>query len=183
MVVSESSSSAHSLAHSWRRLGWIVWAAVVVLAALAALLLFLNLVHRSPAVAKSDGAASGATPPPVSWAAGKRRAPAFSLIDQRGRPVSLDTYRGRPVIVTFIDPLCRNFCPLEAKQLNELVREVPAPQRPAIVAVSVNVYGNARENLFAGRGEVAASAAVAVGGWSSADSSPRCGAATRSACW
>jgi cytochrome oxidase Cu insertion factor (SCO1/SenC/PrrC family) len=52
------------------------------------------------------------------------------------------------VIVTFIDPLCRNFCPLEAKQLNDLVRGLPARSRPAIVAVSVNVYGNARANLL-----------------------------------
>jgi cytochrome oxidase Cu insertion factor (SCO1/SenC/PrrC family) len=50
--------------------------------------------------------------------------------------------------VTFIDPLCRNYCPLEAKQLNALVRSVPAASRPTIVAVSVNVYGNARRNLL-----------------------------------
>jgi cytochrome oxidase Cu insertion factor (SCO1/SenC/PrrC family) len=52
------------------------------------------------------------------------------------------------VIVTFIDPLCRNFCPLEAKQLNDLVRSLPSRSRPAIVAVSVNVYLNARANLL-----------------------------------
>src|SRR5581483_11347048 len=73
--------------------------------------------------------------------------PDFRLVDQSGRPVSVSAYRGRPLIVTFIDPLCRNFCPLEAKQLNALVRTLPAAQRPAIVAVSVNVYGNARANL------------------------------------
>jgi cytochrome oxidase Cu insertion factor (SCO1/SenC/PrrC family) len=84
----------------------------------------------------------------VSWPAGKKRAPGFQLVDQAGAPVSLTAYRGRPVIVTFIDPLCRNFCPLEAKQLNELVRDLPARSRPAILAVSVNVYGNARANLI-----------------------------------
>jgi cytochrome oxidase Cu insertion factor (SCO1/SenC/PrrC family) len=84
----------------------------------------------------------------ATWAAGMRRAPDFRLVDQGGGPVSLSSFRGRPVIVTFIDPLCRNFCPLEAQQLNELVRRLPAAQRPAIVAVSVNVYGNARANLL-----------------------------------
>ena len=83
----------------------------------------------------------------MGWAAGTRRAPDFRLVDQSGRQVSLAAYRGRPVIVTFIDPLCRNFCPLEAKQLNELVRRLPPRSRPGIVAVSVNVYGNARSNL------------------------------------
>lgn len=117
-----------------------------VVAALAALLI-LNLARRSPA-AKGDEVTSAATAPPVSWAAGRRRAPAFSLIDQHGRSVSLGSYSGRPVIVSFIDPLCRNFCPLEAKQLSQVVRGLPAQERPAIVAVSVNVYGNARENLL-----------------------------------
>lgn len=106
------------------------------------LVALLQLSHRAPAVPQS-----AATPPPVSWPAGKRPAPEFRLADQSGRPVSLGPLRGRPVLVTFIDPLCRNFCPLEAKQLNELVRALPAAQRPAIVAVSVNVYGNARANL------------------------------------
>jgi protein SCO1/2 len=76
------------------------------------------------------------------------RAPDFRLTDQNGRSVSLAAYRGRPVIVTFIDPLCRNFCPLEAKVLNNVVDRLPAGQRPGIVAVSVNVHGNARANLL-----------------------------------
>jgi cytochrome oxidase Cu insertion factor (SCO1/SenC/PrrC family) len=92
-------------------------------------------------------AASGVTPPPAAWPAATRRAPGFSLVDQTGRRVSLTAYRGRPVIVTFIDPLCRNFCPLEAKQLNLLVHRMPATSRPEILAVSVNIYGNARRNL------------------------------------
>jgi cytochrome oxidase Cu insertion factor (SCO1/SenC/PrrC family) len=107
----------------------------------------IALQHRSsasPRVTMADAPTAAA----ATWAAGMRRAPDFRLVDQRGGPVSLSSFRGRPVIVTFIDPLCRNFCPLEAQQLNELVRRLPAAQRPAIVAVSVNVYGNARANLL-----------------------------------
>ena len=51
------------------------------------------------------------------------------------------------MIVTFIDPLCRNFCPLEAKVVNDVESRLPAGQRPAIVAVSVNVWANARRYL------------------------------------
>lgn len=107
----------------------------------------IALQHRSsasPRVTMADAPTAAA----ATWAAGMRRAPDFRLVDQGGGPVSLSSFRGRPVIVTFIDPLCRNFCPLEAQQLNELVRRLPAAQRPAIVAVSVNVYGNARANLL-----------------------------------
>jgi cytochrome oxidase Cu insertion factor (SCO1/SenC/PrrC family) len=129
-----------------RRLRWLAWIAVVVLAALGGL---LYLLARSSGSATPTAAASGSDEPPVAtWAAGARPAPPFRLVDQHGAPVSIGGFRGRPVIVTFIDPLCRNFCPLEAKQLNELVRSLPASSRPAIIAVSVNVYGNARANLL-----------------------------------
>lgn len=119
-------------------------AVALVAVAVGSLIGFLETRGSSPAVP----AASAAEPPPALWAAGARRAPDFSLVDQTGRPVSLAAQRGRPVIVTFIDPLCRDFCPLEAKQLNRLVQTLPAASRPAILAVSVNVYGNARANLL-----------------------------------
>jgi cytochrome oxidase Cu insertion factor (SCO1/SenC/PrrC family) len=88
------------------------------------------------------------TPPPFSWPAGQRLAPDFVLRDQSGRPVSLAAHRGRPVIVTFVDPLCRNLCPLEAHLLNQTIGEMPVSQRPTILAVSVDVYANARADLL-----------------------------------
>jgi cytochrome oxidase Cu insertion factor (SCO1/SenC/PrrC family) len=100
------------------------------------------------------GAASGApsgsliTPPPFSWPAGRRPAPEFVLRDQDGRRVSVGSYRGRALIITFVDPLCRNLCPLEAKLLNYVVGQMPAAKRPEILAVSVDVYANARTNLL-----------------------------------
>jgi cytochrome oxidase Cu insertion factor (SCO1/SenC/PrrC family) len=85
--------------------------------------------------------------PSASWPAGARPAPDFRLTDQDGKPVSISRFRGRPVIVTFIDPLCRTYCPLEGRRLNGVVRAYPAASRPAIVAVSTNVAGNGRANL------------------------------------
>ena len=117
-------------------------AVVLVLAAVAAA---LYLTGRSP------GAMPSAQPlldgPAATWAARMRLAPGFRLADQNGAAVSLAALRGRPVLVTFIDPLCRDFCPIEAQHLNTVVRSLPAAQRPAIVAVSVNIYGNAHSNL------------------------------------
>jgi cytochrome oxidase Cu insertion factor (SCO1/SenC/PrrC family) len=102
-------------------------------------------------VGRSSDPASLSVPvskgPAATWAAGTLRAPEIRLTDQNGAPLSLATYGGRPVIVTFIDPLCRDYCPLEAKHLNQVVRSFPAGARPAIVAVSVNVRGNARAYL------------------------------------
>jgi cytochrome oxidase Cu insertion factor (SCO1/SenC/PrrC family) len=88
------------------------------------------------------------TPPVLSWPAEERPAPDFVLRDQNDQPVSLSAFRGRPVILTFIDPLCRNLCPLEAQVLNQLEGQLPASQRPVIVAVSVDVYANARRYLL-----------------------------------
>jgi protein SCO1/2 len=87
------------------------------------------------------------TRPPVSWRAGQRIAPSFVLRDLSGRPVSPSAYRGHQVLVTFIDPQCRDICPLEAQVLDQAIKRRPASQRPEIVAVSVNPYGNSRATL------------------------------------
>jgi len=122
---------------------WLLGALVLVAASLAAALYFAT---RSSPAAMSSAAPVSETAA-ATWPAGKHRAPDFALRDQRGAHVSLAALRGRPVIVTFIDPLCRDYCPTEAQHLNDVVRTLPPGQKPAIVAVSVNVYGNAHANL------------------------------------
>ena len=73
----------------------------------------------------------------ASWAAGAHRAPAFSLRDQNGHALTTAGLRGRVTIVSFIDPVCRNLCPLEAKELTRVVTDLGSAA-PAVVAVSVN---------------------------------------------
>jgi cytochrome oxidase Cu insertion factor (SCO1/SenC/PrrC family) len=126
-----------------RRLRWILWGVVLLLAVVAAV---LYLALRSSATTTSAVPVSDV--PAATWAAGEVRAPDFRLADQSGAPVSLARLRGRPVIVTFIDPLCRDFCPIEAQHLNDVVSAFPSASKPAIVAVSVNIYGNAHATLM-----------------------------------
>ena len=52
------------------------------------------------------------------------------------------------MIVTFIDPLCRNLCPLEAQVLNQAEAQMPVSQRPVILAVSVDTYADTRADLL-----------------------------------
>lgn len=85
---------------------------------------------------------------PFTWSAGQRPAPDFTLTDQNGQSISPADYRGRPLIITFIDPLCRNLCPLEAKVLNEADERIPAAQRPQIIAVSVDIYADTHNDLM-----------------------------------
>jgi protein SCO1 len=146
--VSASSSSIPAGSSRSRRLRWLLWTLVALAGIVVGSLVAILSVSRGSGVVASGVVAAGPTAPPVSWPAGKRRAPAIELVDQRGRRVSLAAYRGRPVIVTFMDPLCRDFCPLEAAQLNELERGLPPRARPAVLSVSVNVYGNTGVDLL-----------------------------------
>jgi cytochrome oxidase Cu insertion factor (SCO1/SenC/PrrC family) len=119
---------------------WLLWTLALVVGIFAVAMLL--------ALRPSSHAAATAAMPAATWATGVRPAPTFRLRDQDGRPVSLASYRGRAVIVTFIDPLCRNYCPLEAAQLNAAIAAMRATSRPAIVAVSANPYGNTRASLL-----------------------------------
>ncbi|HST25872.1 MAG TPA: SCO family protein [Gaiellaceae bacterium] len=105
-------------------------------------------------VAIAQGSGNGATgtttipaDPGITFAAGKRPAPNFMLRDQAGRTISMQSLRGRTVVLAFIDPVCRNLCPGEARVLDGVANGLPRSQRPAIVAVSVNPWGQAASNL------------------------------------
>lgn len=80
------------------------------------------------------------------WAAGAKKAPAFSLVDQNGKTVSLAGLRGRPVLLSFIDPFCRNFCPREASVLSSAAEQL-GTVRPAVVAVSVDPWADSAKNF------------------------------------
>jgi protein SCO1 len=135
---------ASPVAQPFRRLRWLLLGGALVLGIGVGAAIAVLRSSSTPALSMS-GAASG---PDVTWPMGKKLAPGFSLHSESGRPISLNEFRGRPVIVTFIDPLCRNLCPLEAKVLGRVVAQLPAAQRPAILAVSTNQWADARKNLL-----------------------------------
>jgi cytochrome oxidase Cu insertion factor (SCO1/SenC/PrrC family) len=126
------------------RIRWPVWAAALGVAVVAGVT--FSVLHQKNAPAAIDHPAAPAFTAAASWQAGERKAPEFQLTDQHGAPISLARMHGRPVIVTFIDPLCRNLCPLEAKVLMQMVQRFPAGQRPAIISVSVNPPGDTKAN-------------------------------------
>lgn len=68
-----------------------------------------------------------------------RPAPAFALTDQRGKPVSSASLRGKLVLLTFLDPVCTSDCPLIANQIAVADRELGSlAQRVEFVAVDSN---------------------------------------------
>jgi cytochrome oxidase Cu insertion factor (SCO1/SenC/PrrC family) len=121
--------------HSYRR--WLIAAGGLLAAAAVAFV-------AAKALAPSDS--SSASDVTATWAAGVRPAPAFALHDEKGDPLTLASLRGRPVIVTFIDPLCRDFCPREASVLSEAAGAL-GKDAPAVVSVSVNPWADSTRNL------------------------------------
>ena len=59
-------------------------------------------------------------------------APDFTLRDQLGRPTSLAQFRGKVVVLTFVDPECTEICPLTTQSMVDAVRLLP-PARAARV--------------------------------------------------
>lgn len=113
----------------------------VAVAALAGITLGIG-VHRL-----TGGGSGGARPVAevrgqAVWPEGLRRAPGFSLPDQAGRPFSLASLRGVPVILTFMDSYCHQECPLEGRALAAAFRMVSPAERPVVVAVSVNPWAD-----------------------------------------
>lgn len=72
------------------------------------------------------------------WPAGRRAAPGFVLPDQGGRLVSLAGERGRTVVLAFMDPVCKQECPIEGRVLGFAQRQVAPAQRAVVLIVSVN---------------------------------------------
>jgi cytochrome oxidase Cu insertion factor (SCO1/SenC/PrrC family) len=49
-------------------------------------------------------------------------APGFALRNQQGRPTSLAQFRGKVILLTFIDPECTQLCPLTTQSMVEAVK-------------------------------------------------------------
>lgn len=68
-------------------------------------------------------------------------APPFALRDQNGNMVSLQSLRGHPIVLTFMDATCTEQCPLMVQYLNWAAQKFMTPQQVAQVewvTLSVN---------------------------------------------
>jgi cytochrome oxidase Cu insertion factor (SCO1/SenC/PrrC family)/thiol-disulfide isomerase/thioredoxin len=68
-----------------------------------------------------------------------RPAPNFTLTDERGRKVSLRSFRGRVVMLAFNDSQCTTICPLTTSAMVQARRALgPAGSRVALLGVDAN---------------------------------------------
>lgn len=79
-------------------------------------------------------------PAQASWPPGAEAAPNFSLRDQQGRPISLRSERGHPVLLTFLNSYCRQACPVEGRLLGAVWQQRAARFGPALLVVSINPW-------------------------------------------
>lgn len=67
--------------------------------------------------------------------------PPFTLTDQHGRVVSLSSFRGKAVVLSFIDNHCQELCPLYAQDVRAAVADLgPLARRVAFVGINVNPF-------------------------------------------
>jgi cytochrome oxidase Cu insertion factor (SCO1/SenC/PrrC family) len=84
--------------------------------------------------------------PPVAFSApsnnvgatlARQVAPPFTLTDQNGNAVSLAGEKGHVVLLTFLDPQCRQLCPVIGKDIGALEKKLPTWIHPVLLIVSV----------------------------------------------
>jgi protein SCO1/2 len=66
--------------------------------------------------------------------------PAFSLIDETGRTVGLDDFRGRPVLLTFAFGHCETVCPLVVMNAKLVRSRMPAAERPILLVITLDPW-------------------------------------------
>jgi cytochrome oxidase Cu insertion factor (SCO1/SenC/PrrC family) len=72
-------------------------------------------------------------------------APAFTLTDQRGRPVSLARYRGQATVLSFLYPTCGPTCILVAQQIRGALDQLPHPV--PVLIISADPAADTRANV------------------------------------
>jgi cytochrome oxidase Cu insertion factor (SCO1/SenC/PrrC family) len=79
-----------------------------------------------------------------------RTAPEFTLTDQSGGTVSMSGLRGTLTLVTFLDPVCSDDCPIIAHQIAAADRALgPLAARVKIVAIDTNPIFHRVEDVAA----------------------------------
>jgi cytochrome oxidase Cu insertion factor (SCO1/SenC/PrrC family)/thiol-disulfide isomerase/thioredoxin len=85
-------------------------AVLAVIAPLAGVVVVALIAIGPPTTAQNDALITNPDLDPGTPLA--RAAPGFTLTDELGRPVSLDSYRGKVVLLAFNDSECTTICPL-----------------------------------------------------------------------
>ena len=79
-----------------------------------------------------------------------RPAPGFTLTDQGGRVLSLSAFRGKVVVLEFMDPHCTDICPIVSDEFTDAYRDLgKLAGKVVFAAVNVNQYHRAVADVAA----------------------------------
>lgn len=128
---------------------------LLALAALAGGVLLLSGCGSSGS-SKQDTATSAASKTKVAYKAEAVLSPAtpeppLKLRNYLGQPVNIDSYRGKPVLITFVYTHCPDVCPLMISNLRVAQNLMGAggPQKAQVIAVSVDSKGDTPKTVRA----------------------------------
>lgn len=72
----------------------------------------------------------------------------FTLTDESGKELNLSDYRGKAVILTFLDPECTDVCPIISAEFVEAAKELGSANRNVeFIGVNVNTYHRSNAEL------------------------------------
>lgn len=75
-------------------------------------------------------------------------APDFDLVDQNNEPVRLSDYRGKIVVLTFMESRCQEICPLTANELRKVHQALGNNGNSVVfIGINVNVEANKTEDV------------------------------------
>jgi protein SCO1/2 len=148
MVSADEQTPARTapLARRRRLLAAAFAAGILVLAAVIVLVVAIRQ-HRPPPAAEQRPAGlpssvstslanlMGLSPVPV------RAAPGFTLTDQHGQRLAMSAFRGKVVVLEFMDPYCTDICPLVSAEFVAAYHGLgPLASKVVFAAVNVNQY-------------------------------------------
>lgn len=127
--------------------------AVIVALAAAVVVGFTTLANRlsSSGGASSASGQTGASSADQGVLLGSTPAPSFTLTDQNGAPVTLDSLKGRPTVFTFFDSVCPHTdCSLMAQYINFTAQNLGSEtDKVNWVALSLNPWHDTPQTVNA----------------------------------
>jgi protein SCO1 len=101
----------------------------------------LLAVLLAPALAEAPPVLDERSALQAGDAAVGRLVPEVTLLDRQGRPVRLSSYRGKPLLVSFIYTGCFQICPASTRALHEAVKgldKLLAPNQFNVISIGFN---------------------------------------------
>ena len=79
-----------------------------------------------------------------------KAAPGFTLTDQNGQSLPLSQFRGKVVVLQFMDPHCVDICPIVSQEFTDAYHDLgPAAGQVVFAAVNVNRYHEGVADMLA----------------------------------